>query len=123
MKKIETLADFLGLDPEGHALPVNEQFAEMSIKDFCRGVLKSPEYRRSVYLRVCAGALPPAVELRLYDYAEGKPVEHHEHTGKDGAPIEHVTEVRSVIVRSQEDYAAVIDANKSERQQPPSTVH
>lgn len=95
MSKPESLADFLGIDPTT-ATPIAEADVDLSaltIEEFCKRVLSSPEYRRSVYLRVTAGALPAAIETLMYHYAAGKPVERHEHTGKDGAPIQKVTKI------------------------------
>lgn len=62
--------------------------AGMSVQNFCRGVLRSRDYRRSLLLRVRIGELPPAIESLLYHYAEGKPVDRIEHTGREGGPIE-----------------------------------
>lgn len=77
MPKQETLGEFLGLQPEQ---PVEEAprpslFDTLTIKDFCKGVLASREYRKSILDRITLGSLPPAVECRMYDYAYGKPVE------------------------------------------------
>ena len=93
MSKIQTLADFLGTD---HPPSAPTELPQLSVKDFCKGVLESYEYRQSILQRVTLGTLPPAVELRMYDYAYGKPVEKHELTGENGDPI--VTEVRRIIV-------------------------
>jgi len=98
MKKIQTLAEFLGTE-DAYSAPLDETREEMSVKDFCRGILTSREYRQSIRDRIALGNLPPAVELRLYDYAYGKPPDKVEHTGKDGQPIETITEVRRVVVR------------------------
>jgi len=101
---MESLADYLKLNnllPEEPAAPSErEPLFELSIKDFCRGVLSSREYRQSVFDRVALGTLPPAVEIRMYDYAYGKPVDRIEHTGEGGAPI--ITEVRRVVVRAED---------------------
>jgi hypothetical protein len=47
-------------------------------KSFALELLRTPEYKLSVERRMRAGTLPPAVELRLMDYAWGRPVEHVE---------------------------------------------
>jgi hypothetical protein len=39
----------------------------------------------------------------MYDYAYGKPVEHVEHTGEHGQPIEVITRVVRVIVDPELD--------------------
>ncbi len=99
VKKIETLADFLGHD-EPSPPPA---FRELTVQEFCRGILQSQEYRQSVLDRVTLGTLPAAVECKMYEYAYGKPPDRVEHTGKDGQPIETITEVRRVIVRVNVD--------------------
>jgi hypothetical protein len=61
-----------------------------NVRDFCRGVLASREYRQSVLDRVVLGTLAPAIETRFYDYAYGKPVERVEF--KDTSdPLDDVT--------------------------------
>lgn len=83
---METLADFLGLkgtSTEGDAnAPEPDRWppraARLSIRDRARAILESPEYFQSVLHRIRLGTLPPAVELRFYDYAHGKPVERIE---------------------------------------------
>jgi hypothetical protein len=96
LEKLQTLAEFLGTD---QALNLPTELPQLTVKDFCRGVLESREYRQSVLQRVTLGNLPPAVECRMYDYAYGKPPDRVEHTGADGKPMEMITEVRRVIVR------------------------
>lgn len=96
MQRVQTLADFLGTDQPAPAAP--EPLLELSVKDFCKGILRSREYRQSVLDRITLGTLPSAVELRFYDYAEGKPTEHIEHTGR----VDSVTEVRRVIIHVSE---------------------
>lgn len=93
MTPSQSLAEFLGSDnlPAAAAEP---EPCEMSVKDFCRGVLASREYRLSVLNRITLGTLPSAVECKMYDYAYGKPTEHIEHSGR----VDSVTEVRRVVV-------------------------
>lgn len=102
MAKVETLGEFLGLQPEQpvEEVPRPSLFDTLTIKDFCKGVLASREYRQSILDRITLGSLPPAVECRMYDYAYGKPPERVEHTGADGEPIKTITEVRRVVVRA-----------------------
>jgi hypothetical protein len=45
-------------------------------KVFCQEVLRSEEYRQSVRQRAKSGTLPAQVEVLLWHYAYGKPVEH-----------------------------------------------
>jgi hypothetical protein len=68
------------------------------MKEFATRVLQSKEYRASLYRRVVADELPAQIEALLYYYSAGKPTERFEHSGKDGKPIETITEVRRVIV-------------------------
>lgn len=99
---MKSLAEHLGtVDPKAPDAPT-VSYVEVSVKDFCKGVLTSQEYRDSIRIRILLGTLPPAVECRMYEYAYGKPPERVEHTGKDGQPIETITEVRRVIVRAGE---------------------
>jgi len=93
---MQSLADALGLN-EQHL----DDYPELTVRDFCRGVLESREYRQSVKDRVALGTLPPAVECKMYDYAYGKPVDRIEHTGKDGGAI--VTRVERVIVHAHDE--------------------
>jgi hypothetical protein len=102
MARLQTLADFLGTEPS----PLEEEGVDvttLTVKEFCRGVLTSREYRQSILDRVTRGTLPPAIECRMYDYAYGKPVEHVEHTGEHGQPIEVITRVVRVIVDPELD--------------------
>jgi hypothetical protein len=67
-------------------------------KAFALAVLSSREFRQYIVNSLALGTLPPGVITRLMDYGWGKPPDRVEHTGKDGQPIETVTEVRRVIV-------------------------
>lgn len=104
---MKSLAEHLGVvdprdrDPEAKPLPA---LTELTGVDFCEGVLNSREYRESILRRILLDDLPPAVELRLMDMGWGKPVDRVEHTGKDGQPIETVTEIRNVIVRAERPF-------------------
>ena len=96
MPHLQTLAEFLGTDQASN-LPT--ELPQLTVQDFCKGVLESREYRQSILQRIVLGTLPSAVELRMMDYGWGKPPERIEHTGKDGKPIETITEVRRVVIR------------------------
>lgn len=98
---LQTLAEFLGTD---QATPEPTELPQLTVKDFCKGVLESREYRQSVLHRITLGTLPPAVECRMYDYAYGKPPDRVEHSGPDGKPIETITEVRRVVVSAALSY-------------------
>jgi hypothetical protein len=71
-------------------------------KAFAEAILNSFEFRQYIISGLAAGDLAPAVLTRLMDHGWGKPPERVEHTGKDGKPIESITEVRRVIVRVDE---------------------
>lgn len=101
---MKSLAEHLGIEdtrPEASPTEISDVDIEnMSVQDFCRGVLRSREYRLSILQRVRSGDLPAAIESLLYHYAEGKPVDRIEHTGKDGQPI--AVAIRRVIVDPRE---------------------
>lgn len=73
-----TLADFLGAyDPEEDRQSAKTAPpANLSRREFARQILNSEQYRQSVLDRIRLGTLPPQVEIRLYDYAYGKPADH-----------------------------------------------
>lgn len=78
---MKSLAEYLGVNPEPGQPTLDapeldpEQF---SAQRFARMVLNSYEYRRSVFIRASVGELPAQVEVMLYHYAAGKPVERIE---------------------------------------------
>lgn len=107
MQSNQTLAEFLGIsDPKQPDLPV-EPVGPLSAKEFCEQVLNSPEFRSYIRNGIVLGDLPPAIVVRLMDIGWGKPVDRLEHTGKDGKPIETVTEIRRVVVRAHDTYESV----------------
>jgi len=114
MNKTQSLADFLGtsdpLQPEEPASQLQPLSDTFTLRDFCRGVLNSPEYRQSLVHRILLGELPSAIEQMFYYYAGGKPADRVEHTGANGQPIEIVREVRRVIV-----HAHALDDEKDEQ--------
>lgn len=63
---------------------------KLTVKDFCRGVLNSEEYRESLYRRVLLDELPSAVECMMWDRAWGKTVEKVE-IKDTTAPLEALT--------------------------------
>lgn len=104
---MESLADFLGVRGALAGRPEDDEDRAPSLLDitdpqaFAQAVLGSLEFRMYIVNGLCLGNLPGFTTLlgRLMDHAWGKPVERVEHTGKDGQPIESVTEVRRVIIR------------------------
>ena len=99
MDRSQTLAEFLGTD-QADNLPT--ELPQLTVKDFCRGVLESREYRQSVVHRINLGTLPAAVELMMYARAYGAVPDRVEHTGVDGDPIEVITRIVRVVVQPQE---------------------
>jgi hypothetical protein len=72
----ESLADFLGVrDPRKADDDKPKKITRKVISEFAREILSSEEYRASLLRRIFLDELPPAVELLLYHYAHGKPVE------------------------------------------------
>lgn len=118
MSKFRSLAEFLGeTEPEPSEAPPGQPadaataasedsegfyLESLSGQEFADAILSSRIFRRYIIDSMKAGTLPATIATRLMDYGTnwGKPPERHEHTGKDGRPIETVTEVRRVIVRS-----------------------
>jgi len=100
---MESLADFLQLDGPTPSAPRQDASADpysgtATIKEFAEKVLNSQEYRASLHRRIILDELPAQIEALLYYYAAGKPTERVEHTGKNGEPMEVITEVRRVVV-------------------------
>lgn len=105
MAKVQSLAEYLDVsDPRPEAeLPPSDFEALADIADaetFCRRVLETREFRQYIMNGIVLGDIPAAIIGRVMDHAWGKPVERHELTGKNGQPIETITEVRRVIVRT-----------------------
>lgn len=81
---MQTLADFLSIrDVESgqehpNASEQRPKLRKMTSRHLMREVLTSPEYLESVYRRIRNDTLPAAVEIRMHDYAYGKPVEKTE---------------------------------------------
>lgn len=92
MEKFQSLADFLGVpDPQQPGRPAaSAPSGKMTRKQFCKELLATKEYRESLLQRIVLGTLPPAVEVLLYHYADGKPVDKIE--VKDTTePLEEMT--------------------------------
>jgi hypothetical protein len=101
---MESLADFLGVRhplQEEQAQPAAlEDFAAITDPvEFCQHILASREFRQYILNGIVVGDIPPAILGRVMDQGWGKAPERIEHTGKDGRPIETITEVRRVVVR------------------------
>src|SRR5262245_3013308 len=100
---MESLADYLRLEDAAPTAPVEAPATDLfsgitTIKEFAERVLNSADYRASLLRRIQLDELPAQIEALLYYYACGKPTERIEHSGKDGGPLEVVTQVRRVVV-------------------------
>lgn len=104
MEKAQTLAEFLGTDQkEGESSSISQDSVyaipdNLTAKQFAKRFLNSLEFRRYIVNMLTLGELPPAITIRMMDYAEdwGKPAEH---VKVDAPPV---TEVRLVVVRPQQ---------------------
>lgn len=96
---MKSLAEHLGSVRDVRAPQDAEPTPEVpwhSIREFCQGILRSPEYKMSLQIRIVTGELPPQIEALLYHYAEGKPVDR--------------VEVRDVTTDLEELTAAQLEA-------------
>lgn len=114
MEKFQSLAEYLGTAPAvgpADAAARAPQLEDISnAREFALAVLDSRDFRLYIVNCLTLGNIPPAVLCRLMDYAWGKPADRVEHTGKDGQPIELISEVRRVIVRAGEQEAVEVSS-------------
>ena len=59
----------------GGVLPKRKGVTRRTIVEFARSVLEQPLYRKRVLTMAREGTLPPYLEVLLYQYAYGKPIE------------------------------------------------
>jgi hypothetical protein len=89
----------------------------IGIKEFFKRILESQAYRRSVFMRVATGTLPPAVECRIVDHVEGKPVDRVEFEDKtnsvDRLTLEELHERHSRTVMAMQK---ILQAKNAEPQ-------
>lgn len=98
----KSLAELLGLaQPEPPAEPSLVDITDA--KAFGKAVMESREFRQYIVDGLRLGNLPGFSSIlgRFMDHVLGKAPDRVEHTGKDGQPIETVTEIRRVLVRPQ----------------------
>ena len=122
--KLQSLAEYLGTAPgPAETTDVEPQLVDVNDpKAFALAVINSRDFRQYIVNQLTLGDLPPAILVRLMDYAWGKPVERVEHTGKDGGPV--VTEIRRVIVRApQDDDEDISDIENNESDPERTSVH
>lgn len=88
------------LPPESTEPDPIQQFLEITdSKEFVKAILDSRLFKEYIVDGLRARTIPPTVLMRLMDEGWGKPVDRVEHTGKDGQPIETISEVRMVVVK------------------------
>ena len=122
MEKYQSLADFLGVDnvpkddlPESSPLvpaPAPPEpplislervdIGKLTAREFAEILVNSVEFRRYLVFGLTLGNLPGFTSIlgRVLDHLWGKAPDKLELTGKDGRPLEVVTEVRRVIIRN-----------------------
>jgi hypothetical protein len=98
----QSLGEFLGtIDPRPEDMRQAEGFdsyADLPPTEFCKRILASREFRQYIMNGIVLGDIAPAILLRVMDQGWGRPPSKVELTGKDGQPIETITEVRRVVV-------------------------
>lgn len=83
---MKTLADALGLPSVEEEMrqraaggtvsdTLDQEPETLTAKEFAKRILNSREYRQSIKDRISLHALPPGLEVLLYHYAFGKPVD------------------------------------------------
>lgn len=103
MSEPKSLAELLGLvQPQPDAPPEPNPVDISDADAFCKAVVESRNFRQYIVSGLDLGNLPGFTSIlgRVLDRVWGKAPERVEHTGKDGQPIETVTEVRRVIVHA-----------------------
>lgn len=90
--RVTTLAESLGLaaaaTPAEAAIDAQleleaiEVDPNISTKELLSRMLETKAYRRSIYMRLVNGSLPPAVECKIYDHVMGKPIDRVEFKDK-----------------------------------------
>lgn len=74
----------------------------ITLKELLKRMLETKSYRRSIYMRLITGTLPPAVECKIFDHVMGKPVDRIEieDTTKnvDGLSLEELHERHQITV-------------------------
>ena len=56
-------------------------------RQLCATLIDDPMYQAGLRKRLLAGTLPAHLEAMLWHYAKGKPKDHVELTGMNGAPL------------------------------------
>ncbi len=100
----QSLGEFLGatnpLPDDGKERNEYKDLADLTGADFAKGVLESREFRQYIMDGIVLRDLAPGIITRLMDHGWGKPPDKVELTGKDGQPLEAVTEVRWVVMQT-----------------------
>lgn len=106
-EKPQSLKEFLGVDyqiPDDPSSGSEPRLVDITDpKEFGKAVLNSREFRQYIVSGLTLGNLPGFTSiLKFYlEHTCGKSPDKLELTGKDGQPIEQITEVRRVIVEMQ----------------------
>lgn len=97
---MKSLFESLGLqDPATPDIVPLDPILALTGKEFCQAIVESLEFRTYIFRGLQLRDIPPAILGRVIDHAWGKPPDRVELTGKDGKPMETVTEVKRVIIR------------------------
>jgi hypothetical protein len=85
--KATTMSEYENRYSDGTFLPGNpgrprgiQNRITLLHREFCRGIIESPEYRASLVERIMSHTLPAAVEVMLHWYAYGKPQEQKDNS-------------------------------------------
>lgn len=79
------------INPAGRGKGVRNKSTTL-VKDFARRVLEDGAYRLGILQRARTGTLAPQVEVTLYHYAYGKPVERVQiDDRRTGAELQHMS--------------------------------
>jgi hypothetical protein len=122
-----TLAETLGLT-SGAPSEATSQDAEaleefeaievdsnVSMKELFTKMLETRAYRRSIYIRLVTGSLPPAVECKIIDHVAGKPVDRIEIEDKTKS-VDHLS-IEELHERQERTLMAmkkILDAQNTE---------
>lgn len=90
----------------------------MTAAAFSKEILDSVQYRESLLRRIIMDELPPAIEVLLYHYAHGKPVERVEVKDTTDS-LEHLT-----VEQLEEQAMRLAETARQMREQAPvGSVH
>lgn len=73
--------------PNAGRKPGSRNKRSLEIEAWARSIVEHPAVRAQLATQAQAGALPIPLLQMLFYYAYGKPIERHEVTGEEGAPL------------------------------------